>query len=254
MTINKIKKLFEQGNVCVVGERGAGKDMLFANVVCRRKLDYISNTEYKRKKGLEMIHYPLEFEKINCGGNTYKNFMEGNILPYEYPYPLGVDVYIADVGVYMPSQYCNELNRDYKQIPIFMALSRQIAQCNVHINVQNLNRAWDKLREQSRTYITCLKCKVFKIGKKELVIQRIRIYEKYESCVNNVPTLKLPFSATIGKDALMGRLYKLNYRISHGKIEEKTLIYFNESDYDTHVFREMLKPKKKEGEFIEKVV
>ena len=240
MSILKIVKLFEKGNVCVCGERGKGKDMLFANVVARRNLPYISNTAYEKNSGIQIDGYPLDFKKIDCGGNTYKNFLEGNILPYKYPYPLGVDVYIADVGVYMPSQFCNELNRDYKQIPEFMALSRHLGECNVHINVQNLNRAWDKLREQSRTYITCLGCKVFKIGKRQLVIQRVRLYEKYQSCLDNVPKLKLPWYIHLGADKLLAKLYKLNYEIQHGKIKEMTLIYWNKSSYDTHIFRTML--------------
>lgn len=240
MTLRKIIKLFEQGNVCVCGERGKGKDMLFGNVIERRKLDYISNCEYPRKKGLQMNYYPLDFEAINCGGNTYANFMSGDIKPYKYPYPLGVDVYITDVGVYMPSQFCNELNKQYKEIPTFMALSRQLGECNVHINVQNLNRAWDKLREQSRTYITCVKCKVIPIFKRQLVIQKVRIYESADSCQKNVPVLRLPIWARFGRDKLMAKLYKLNYKIQHGKIADKTLIYWNQSDYNTHIFREMM--------------
>lgn len=240
MNIEKIKKYFEQGNVCVCGERGKGKDMLVGNVIVRRKLDYISNCEYPRKKGLQPTYYPLDFGAINCGGNTYANFMSKDIKPYTYPYPLGVDVYISDVGVYMPSQFCNELNRQYKEIPTFMALSRQLGECNVHINVQNLNRAWDKLREQSRTYITCTMCRVVPIFKRQLVIQKVRIYESAVSCQQNVPALRLPIWARFGKDKLMAKLYKLNYNIQHGKIEEKTLIYWNKCDYNTHIFREMM--------------
>lgn len=242
MTLEKlIKRYFNEGNVCVCGERGKGKDMFFANIVARRKLPYISNVEYKYKGKIPIKYFKLEFNKIDCGGNTYKEFMSGNIKPYEYPYPLGADVYISDVGVYMPSQFCNELNKEYKHIPTFMALSRQLGQCNVHLNVQNLNRAWDKLREQSRTYITCLKCKVIPLGKRrQLVIQRIRISEKYESCLNNVPPLKLPISCYMGRDKMQATLYKLNYKIQHGKIGEHTLVYFNKSDYDTNIFRSML--------------
>ena len=241
MTIDKIVKYFEQGNVCVCGERGRGKDMLVGNVIVRRKLDYISNCEYPRKKGLQPTYYPLDFAKIDCGGNTYADFMSGDIKPYTYPYPLGVDVYISDVGVYMPSQFCNELNKQYKHIPTFMALSRQLGECNVHINVQNLNRAWDKLREQSRTYITCIKCKVIPIGNRQLVIQRVRLYENAQSCQQNIPPIRLPFLMKIGKDRTMAKLYELNYTNSHGKIEEKTLIYWNKSTYNTHIFREMLR-------------
>lgn len=238
--MKKIVKMFDEGNVCVCGERGAGKDMLFANVIARRKLDYISNCEYARSKGLPLKWYYLDWSKIDCGGNTYKDFMSGSVKPYSYPYPLGVDVYITDVGVYMPSQFCSELNRDYKNVPTFMALSRQLGECNVHINVQNLNRAWDKLREQSRRYITCLKCRVIPIGKKQLVIQKVRIYERSEACVNNVPMLKLPLQMRLGADRKLVYLYKLNYAVQHGDIKERTLIYWNKSSYNTHVFREMM--------------
>jgi hypothetical protein len=245
MNIKKIIKKFENGNVCVVGERGAGKDMLFANVIARRGLPYISNSRYAKKYGQDLNHHKLNFEKLNCGMNTFDDFIQDNIKYYEYPYDLGVDVYITDVGIYFPSQYCNELNKKYKQVPTFMALSRHLGECNVHINVQNLNRAWDKLREQSRTYITCLKCKVIEIFGHQIVIQRVRICEKYQSCVDNVPPLRLPLSMRIGKNKAIAMLYKLNYEISHGIIEEGTMIYINKSNYDTHVFREMLKKGEK---------
>lgn len=242
--MKQILKMFNDGNVCVLGERGTGKDMLFANVIARRNLDYIGNCRYDKKVGIPLKYYELDFDKIDCGGNTYNDFIKGSIKPYVYPYPLGVDVYITDVGVYLPSQYCGELNKHYSQIPTFMALSRHLGECNVHINVQNLNRAWDKLREQSRRYITCLKCNVIPIFNKQLIIQRVRVYERADSCINNVPTLKLPLFVILGKDRMLARLYKLNYRVQHGEIKERTLIYFNQSSYDTHVFRQMLKNAK----------
>lgn len=240
-SIKTIIKLFEQGNVCVVGERGKGKDMLFANVIARRNLPYVSNCRYDKKGGLAVDYFPLEFDKIDCGQNTYVNFINGTINYYEYPYPMGADVYITDVGVYLPSQYCNELNKAYKYIPTFMALSRQLGQVNTHINTQSLNRCWDKLREQSRTYITALGCKVIPIGKHQLVLQKVRIHERYESCLSNVPKLNLPWWIYISADKMLASLYKLNYRIQHGDIKEYTLIYWNKSDYDTNIFRTILK-------------
>ena len=42
-----VKKMFSQGNVCVTGLRGTGKDMLMSNVISSRKLPYISNMDYK---------------------------------------------------------------------------------------------------------------------------------------------------------------------------------------------------------------
>lgn len=92
--LNKIIRLFEAGNVCVCGLRGRGKDMLFANVIARRSAPYVSNTDYG---GQRMRFAPRDFD---CGGNTYKNFISGEITPYVYPFPDSTDIYISDAGVY----------------------------------------------------------------------------------------------------------------------------------------------------------
>ena len=66
MRIKKIIKEFEKGNVCVVGLRGCGKDMLFANVIARRKQAYISNTNYHCDKS---PYIKLDFDKLNVKNN-----------------------------------------------------------------------------------------------------------------------------------------------------------------------------------------
>lgn len=175
--MRKIIKLFEEGNVSVCGLRGKGKDMLFANVVMRRKKPYISNTDY----GGQFIKFDPEVLNFK---NTWRNFMTGRLNRFVYPYADDIDIYCADLGVYMPSQYQGELCKEYSHIPVAMALTRQVCGCNFHYNVQNLNRAWDKVREQSDTYIRCIGCKVL-FGK--IVLQKIIIYEKYDSAVNRVP-------------------------------------------------------------------
>lgn len=247
MNFSKIVRMFEKGSVCVCGQRGDGKDMLMANVVCRRKLPYVSNVNY-RDKGFNK----LEPQLLDCGMNTYQNFISGDINYYEYPYEDGTDIYISDVGVYYPSQYCNELNKRYPYFPTFLALSRHLGDANVHINVQNFNRAWDKIREQSDLYVYCLGCHVF-FGKtkwlprcmKRLVFQRVRIYEKAESCEARVPRYRgimcVPFSQTWQ----MQRIRENEYYVQHGQIKELTLIYFNRSNYNTRIFKEMLKNGKK---------
>src|SRR5690606_5810446 len=55
-----------------------------------------------------------------------------------------------------PSQYNEKLDKLYPGIPIFMALSGQLYQLNVHFNTQELNRVWNKIREQSDCYIRVL--------------------------------------------------------------------------------------------------
>lgn len=237
MKLKKIIRLFEQGSVCVVGMKGRGKDLLFSNVIARRKLPYISNVDYEGE------HFAFDIQSINCGENTYRNFINGNIIYYEFPYPDGTDLYLSDVGVYFPSQYCSELNRDYKYVPVFMALSRHLGLCSVHLNVQNLNRSWDKLREQSDTYILCRRCHVF-FGK--IVLQWVRIYDKYESCLTRQPPFRLSLPLMASKEMkLNAKIEKERYECTHGSIKSGLLIYLHKGSYDSRVFKTMLKEGKK---------
>lgn len=239
MTINKIKKMFENGSVFVCGQRGKGKDMLIANVVARRKKRYVSNVDYTG----DDRYIPFVPRNFDCGENTYKNFIEGNVKPYAYPYEDGTDIYLSDGGVYFPSQYCNELNKYYPFFPTFLALSRHLGEANVHINVQNFNRVWDKMREQSDTYIYMLGTKVL-FGK--IVLQKIRFYEMAESCERRIPLYKglwcLPFTDMW----MMQRIRRNEYYVQHGQIKERVVIYWNKSKYDTRVFKKMMEGEKNE--------
>lgn len=229
MKFKKLITMFENGNVSVYGLRGRGKDMLFANVIARRRRPYVSNTTY-----VPFLHTELDFNKLDCH-NTYDNFIKGNINKYEYPYDMGADIYISDCGVILPSQYCNELNRKYPYIPVFMALSRQLGKCNVHTNTQALNRTWDKLREQSDKYICCKACFVL-FG---LVFQKVIIYEKYESAEKNVPPLKIkvPFNK---HDRVLVEQEKRSYLIQYGNIKTGWLVYKNKSKFNTTHFKQLL--------------
>lgn len=230
--MKKIIKLFESGNVCVCGLRGRGKDMLFGNVIIRRGLPYVSNVDYG---GNHIDFNPLDYD---CGGNTYDNFISGNLKRYVYPHADGTDIYVSDGGIIYPAQYCNELNRKYGFLSTFLALSRQLGECNFHINVQNLNRVWDKIREQSDIYICCNWCKVLFKGK--FVVQRVTLYEKYQSAVDRVPPYRPP-RVRMNADRKMNiSLEKQRYRVSYGDIKVRTLFYRNRSTYDTRMFKWLL--------------
>lgn len=231
MFIRKIVRLFDDGNVCVCGLRGRGKDLLMANVAVRRKLPYVCNVDY----GGERFKFsPKDFD---CGKNTYKNFISENINRYVYPFPDRTDVYISDAGVYFPAQYCNELNRDYGYFATFMALSRHVGECNVHINVQNLNRCWDKIREQSDIYIMVNGCHVL-FGK--IVLQRVTLYELYDSALKRVPPFRLRKPFLNADRRYQWEIQKSQYDIAHGSIQRKWLIYIHKSNYNTRFFKELL--------------
>lgn len=237
--MKKIIKMFNKGNVCVCGLRGEGKDLLMANVVCRRKIPYISNMDYGG------IRYPLDFKLLDCGENTYADFIRGSLKFYEFRYPDYTDVYITDAGVYLPSQFCNNLNRDFPYFATFMALSRHLGNCNVHFNVQQLNRCWDKVREQSDLYIMCKGvCKWF-LSLTGIVIQRVVLYERYQSAVDRVPPFRLAKPLLSPERRYQWRMEKQRYEVSYGSITPRLLIYKNRSKYDSRIFKEMLLNGKK---------
>ena len=239
MRFKKVINLFSQGNTCVVGLRGNGKDMLMSNVVVRRKLPYVANLDYGGDEGLFRPFNPLDYDIKN----SYKNFIEGKLTAYEYPHPDGTDIYISDCGVYFPAQYCSELNKLYGGLISFMALSRHLGACNVHINVQNLNRAWDKIREQSDIYIACNRCLVL-FGK--IVLQSITLYESYDSCVKRVPPFSMKRPLMDKNRQQQWELAYEHYRCTYGRVQSKILLYINKSTYDTRFFKTLLAPKVQE--------
>ena len=229
--IKKIIDLFRSGNVCVCGLRGRGKDMLMANVVVRRDMPYVSNTDY----GGDHIKFdPLNYA---CGGNIYRDFLNGTLKHYEFPHEDGTDIYVSDAGIYFPAQHCKELNKEYGFLSTYVALSRQLGESNFHFNVQNLNRVWDKIREQSDIYIMCNWCRVL-FGK--LVFQKVTVYEQYESAVARIPPYRPP-KVRMNSDRKMNiQMEKQRYRTAHGEIKQYRLVYVNKSDYDTRIFKRLL--------------
>ena len=234
MNFKKIVKYFEQGNVCVCGPRGTGKDMILSNVVVRRKKPYVSNVDYGG------FYSPLDFEKINLGENDYRNFISGKLNHYEFPYARGSDIYISDVGVYLPAQYCNELNRDYKYLPGYFQLCRQVSHNNIHTNTQSLSRMWDKLREQAAdVYIRCRRCIYIPIF--NVVFQQITIYDKYESCLARVKPCRISGFSLNPVARAQADTYRDNFFNTHGSVKNRILIYRNRSKYDTFHFEKLLK-------------
>lgn len=252
-----IKKYYKAGNTITTGLRGTGKDMLTANVIARRKEPYISNMDYHCAKS---VYIPLDFSSLDVK-NSYDDFISGDLVNYNYPYPDGCDIYVSDAGVYYPSQYCNELNKKYPTMPVFQALSRHIGDCNFHVNVQNLNRVWDKIREQADIYVRCRSTYVFKflpkiplIGRlfRNLVVTKVTVYDKYDSCVNRVEPFRalraplLSHGTNRGQYRVKNEELLRDFKERNGYVRNHILIYKNKSEYDTRLFKGLLKNGKKE--------
>lgn len=227
----KVIRMFKEGNVCVTGLRGTGKDLLMGNVIARRQQPYVSNLNYGGQ------FHAADFNSLDCGGNLYLDFLSGKVKFYEYPYPSGSDVYVSDAGIYFPAQYCSELNKKYGSIATYQALSRQVSHNNFHVNSQNLNRVWDKIREQSDLYIRCRKCVYFH----GLVFQSITLYDKAQSCVDRVRPCRIKVPLFNKQAKTQANIYRDQFFNTHGMVRDMLLIYRNRSEHDTFYFERMMK-------------
>lgn len=234
MGIGYITRLFDKYSVSICGSKGSGKDLVTANVIARRRKPYVSNMDYN----VRAKWYPFEYNALDVGGNTYKNFISGEVNPYTFPYPDGTDVYISDAGIYFPSQYNGELNRDYKEFPTFMAISRHVGDCRVHINSQNPNRTWDKIREQNDYWLRCKRSYVL-FGK--ICITTLTEYDKYESALARVRPCRVRTPLLGNKVARMqAQIYRDQFYNQHGIVRNRLLIYWNKSKYNTRQFKEIM--------------
>lgn len=233
--MRKLVKMFENGNVMVTGEKGSGKDVLFGNVIARIGRDYVSNMDYTQDEK----YHPLDFSQLNVGNNNYKNFINGSIKKYDYPYPDGWHIYISDAGNYLPAQYCGELDRDYKYLPTLFSLIRQLGDCQIHTNTQAYERVWNKLREQSSDrFIRCDKCRVF-FGK--IVVATYYLYDKASSCQDRVKPCRvyLPFFANRDQ-RLQVQMYRDKFYNTYGMVEKRFYICINKSKHDSRLFKKLL--------------
>lgn len=176
----KLKTHFNNSNVIVYGKKGSGKDILF-NFITNTRKKYYSNIPYTNKN-----YQLITPNDLKLGDNSFENLLNNNIEKTEWDYQEGIDFFISDCGVYLPSQFDSVLHKKYKGLPLFYALSRHIGKHNVHCNAQNLERIWKALREQADIYIKTLKT----IKLPFLLIVKYRIYDKYSSAVNDIRITK----------------------------------------------------------------
>lgn len=219
----EIVKDFERNNVIVFGKKGCGKDLLFSEVIRKRKTAYVSNCDYGGKG-----YMPFKPSQISLAPNDFRSFIDDKITTIKKDDPLeGVDFYLSDGGIYFPSQYDGVLDKKYPSLPIFYALSRHLYASNFHINTQALGRIWLKIREQADTYIKA--CRVLKLP--FFLIVKARIYDKYESALNDVRPLKV---AKLNKYA---KSEANMFKASQGYIKEGYLIIRKKHiSYDTRLF------------------
>lgn len=238
--INKRKfvSYFSRGNVIVSGKKGRGKDVAFCIVINARKKNYISNVQYSSpKKRYQRFEFDTKVWEL--AGNKYTDFVNNTVHSYVYPYPDNIDYYISDAGIYFPSQYQSELCKKYASAPLFQALSRHLGDCSVHCNVQNQVRLWDKIREQSDSYIYMRSTWFIPFTKIALI--RSTIYELEESAAIHIKKPHFGF----GKNS---KAQRLAFQSAHGEIINNWFFSRLPYKFDSRRFKRILENNLKDYE------
>ncbi len=218
---------FNKNNVIVYGKKGCGKDLLFNYVINKRKRRCRSNIQFNDKYCIKTPINYLELEDID-----FIRLIENNVIPIKKTLEEKVDYFLSDAGIYLPSQFSSYLDKKYKSFPIVYALSRHLAQMNIHLNTQALERPWNKIREQADTYIRCVR--TFKILGFRII--RMYVYDKYDSAKSNL----LPFKAS-GLASKQKKALKEQFKATNGIIRTCYIIQFKRSiKYDTRAFHKII--------------
>lgn len=172
---------FKHCNVLVAGKKGSGKDLLFQWVINKRHKFYYSNISYGGK------YKKIPLKAVSCYPNDYDHIVNDNIEKTKHLFKEKSDIYISDIGVYLPSYMDSKLYQKFPSMPVFYALSRHLYNNNVHCNTQNIERGWKALREQADFYIIVKRTYKF-LG--FLLITKYYSYDSYDSARKGLKPIK----------------------------------------------------------------
>lgn len=216
---------FKHCNVIVAGKKGSGKDLLFQWVINKRRKPYYANISYGGK------YKHISLQDVSVKPNSYINLVNEDITKSKHTIIEKSDIYISDIGNFLPSYMDSKLYQLFPSMPIFYSLSRHLYNNNVHCNTQNIERGWKALREQADFYIIVKR--TWKIL--GLFITKFYTYDRYESAKQHL----LPI-----KTRLINKYSKAQvdlYNASNGDIRVGYILQFKHRlKYDTRAFEKLL--------------
>ncbi len=215
---------FNNGNVIVFGTKGKGKDLIFNKVINVRAVNCYSNIQFNKE-----YCTVKSIKEFSVEPNTYINLLEDNVKIIPKTLKEETDFYISDGGIFLPSQYSNNLCKQYPSLPIYYALSRHLTNSNIHINSQYLGRVWDKLREHADRYIKADgTIKIF-----GFLITKFTYYEKYDSAMSQIN----PYKPTGLFKSNESRAEEEKHMATYGTIKNGYIIqHKNKAVYDSRYF------------------
>lgn len=219
---------FKRDSVCVFGKKGKGKDVLFNYAIKKEKIKPYSNYSYGGKAEV------ISLKELDIK-NTYEEaFSENWNKVANYKIREGSSIFISDAGVYLPSQYYNQLNKKYPSLPLYMAVSRHLSDTKVHYNTQSIGRVWDKLREQITYFIEANKTTVFF---NHLSVTTCTVYDRVETAEKGVTPFKP--SRTKGKEEIEAE--RLRFVADNGLVRRlKVVQWLKKDSFDSRFFKKKL--------------
>lgn len=183
---------FDGRNILAFGPKGTGKDLLFSHVIALRNEHHYSLVPYNKKTEV------IKVEDLNLGENNFKDMVKGVYHKIEPRFNQGEDVFLPELGMFLPCQYNGTLNELYPSFPIFYAGSRHYYEMSIHGNSQALSRPWDKIREQADGYIRTLGV----VHEYDVLKIHLIYYARYNDASNMV----LPIKDTLENGSVSGHI------------------------------------------------
>ncbi len=232
---------FNDANCIVFGLKGSGKDLLYNKAINSRKVNCYANIPYNKE-----YCTVKSIQDFSVAPNTFENILNNDIKIVPKINKECCDMYISDGGIFLPSQYSNQLIKNYPSLPIYYALSRHLTNSNIHINSQYLGRVWDKLREQAGYFIRAvkttrlaMKVKDGENGKKLIgfLITDFIVYDNYASAMAQLQ----PFDNKRLFAGAEGAATKAEFIAKHGNIKAyKVIQRISDIHYDSRYFHNLI--------------
>lgn len=224
----RLLRLFKTGSNMTIGFKGCGKDLCFQKIIAKTKTKVYANIDY----GFGTEVRPIK--DINVGDNTFLNFLNDDVQPFDTNLRQNIPFFISDGGIFLPSQEDNVLTKKYKGLPIACAISRHIWNNQIHVNVQRIGRLWIKLREQQDWFLKAIG--VVNLTKIHLgIFAKYRYYQKYESAEAGILPLRISANSILTKQEVSER--KKEFDSMNGVIYEFWIWVSNkELKYDSRYF------------------
>lgn len=234
-------KQVQQDSLIVFGKKGKGKTLLFSEMTRNEKHGYLSNSDFKRKKG-EIIN----IGDINLSPNTWEKVLNGDYTKVDRHEWEKKGVYFDDAGIYLPNFADSELKKKYPSLPLAYAVWRHLYDAPIHMNCQAVERPWKLLREQADGFIRCRGVVRFL----SLAFIRCTYYDRIESARQELS----PMGSRIFNKYSKAEVDK--FRAEHGTIKNFLVFaptwrnkydsrYFRGKFFDDPLSSELKKPKKR---------